>query len=91
MARRLSQAELASAIGATQREISHYETGKTFPKVGRLDELAGVLGVAVRDLMQDIGAASDTMSAAMATLERISEERPERLALAVAILRCLLS
>ncbi len=48
--RRVSQGELARLTGATQREISYYERGRSFPRPERLDRLASALRVDVSDL-----------------------------------------
>ncbi len=48
--RGVSQGELARLTGATQREVSYYERGRSFPRPERLDRLAAALRVDVSDL-----------------------------------------
>lgn len=42
---KMSQLELAKAIGTTQRLISHYETGKMRPNMNTMTKLAAVFSV----------------------------------------------
>ncbi len=52
--RGLSQKELAGAISVHQFQISKYETGNSFPTVGKLIEMAKVLQVNMDQLFGDI-------------------------------------
>jgi transcriptional regulator with XRE-family HTH domain len=54
--RRLSQAELAAAIGVTNSAISQYESGRVTIKVPRLEQLAQALHCRVADLLAPIHA-----------------------------------
>jgi transcriptional regulator with XRE-family HTH domain len=48
--RQLSQGALGRLIGAEQREISAYETGRSLPRVDRFMEIARALDVTAEDL-----------------------------------------
>lgn len=47
----LTQEELGELVGVTCRAISHYETGRRFPKKEILCKLAEVLGCYIDDLI----------------------------------------
>ena len=57
--RRLSQEELAGAIGKDQRSISEYENGRQRLAVVDLPELAAALDVPVRYFFEDEDAPTD--------------------------------
>jgi transcriptional regulator with XRE-family HTH domain len=46
----VTQEQLAEAIGATQKELSEYERGESFPRPERLEEIARMLGVQIHEL-----------------------------------------
>lgn len=48
--KRMSQAELAAAVGITKMMISNYESGRNNPTSARIFELARVLKCKVDDL-----------------------------------------
>lgn len=52
--RGLTQAELAAALGTSQKVVSHYETGHRAPSPDRLEALAAVLEVETDDLMAPV-------------------------------------
>lgn len=49
-ARELTQAELASAVGVTDKAVSKWETGRGAPDISLVDPLARALGVSVAEL-----------------------------------------
>lgn len=49
--RKMSQAELAAAVGIRPETVSRYENGKTSPSMVRLEAIAKALGVAVKDFL----------------------------------------
>lgn len=51
--RRMTQTELAIAVGVTQPSISDYESGKKRPTIDTAKKLADALGCTVDDLLKD--------------------------------------
>lgn len=49
--RKLTQAELAEAIGVSSKTVSKWETGKGLPDISLLQPLARALGISVIELM----------------------------------------
>ena len=49
--RKLTQAELAEAIGVSSKTVSKWETGKGLPDISLLQPLARTLGISVIELM----------------------------------------
>ncbi|MBR7179397.1 MAG: helix-turn-helix domain-containing protein [Oscillospiraceae bacterium] len=49
--RKLTQAELAEAIGVSSKTVSKWETGKGLPDISLLQPLAQTLGISVIELM----------------------------------------
>ncbi|MGN0734457.1 MAG: helix-turn-helix domain-containing protein [Anaerovoracaceae bacterium] len=47
----MTQMELASKLGVTDRAISKWETGRGFPDVSLLESLAEILGISVTELL----------------------------------------
>lgn len=50
--KRMTQAELAIAVGVTQPSISDYESGKKRPTIDTAKKLARALGCTVDDLLR---------------------------------------
>ena len=50
-ARRLTQRELASAIGVTDKAVSKWESGRGLPDISLIEQLASTLGVSVAELL----------------------------------------
>lgn len=50
---KMSQEELAKALGVTQGNVSQWENGETTPRVEKLGKLAEVLGIDVKELLQN--------------------------------------
>ena len=48
----MRQRDVARAVGVTAQAVSNWETGKSFPDLCILDELALALGVEIRDLFE---------------------------------------
>ena len=48
----LTQKDLADKLGVTDKAVSRWETGKNYPDIETLKELAEVLGVSVNELLQ---------------------------------------
>jgi transcriptional regulator with XRE-family HTH domain len=51
MERNLTQADLATLIGSTQRNVSHYETVAEYPPTDVLVKIAAILKVSTDDLL----------------------------------------
>lgn len=51
--KRLTQAELAEAIGVEQETISRFERGATLPPLGRLVDIADVICCPLENLLRD--------------------------------------
>lgn len=51
--KRMTQTELAIAVGVTQPSISDYESGKKRPTIDTAKKLADALGCTVDDLLKD--------------------------------------
>lgn len=49
----ITQIQLADSLHITQKTVSKYETGKSFPQVDMLDSIASVLQISVSDLLFD--------------------------------------
>ena len=74
----LTQKELADRIGVTDKAVSKWETGRSFPDVDVLEILARELGVSVTELMngkhmipEEVSTQAD--SAIMATLRYVHQ------------------
>jgi DNA-binding XRE family transcriptional regulator len=52
--RRMPQSELGSKIGSTQQSIWLIENGYQSPRLGRMFDIARVLGTTVSDLLQGL-------------------------------------
>ena len=50
--RGLSQEELAEKLGVSRQAVSKWETGRGFPDIGCLEDIAGVLEVSVSELLK---------------------------------------
>ena len=51
--KRMTQTELAIAVGVTQPSISDYDSGKKRPTIDTAKKLADALGCTVDDLLKD--------------------------------------
>lgn len=49
----LTQTELAQKLGISAVSVHQWESGKNFPKAGRLHEVADVLGTTVEKLLEE--------------------------------------
>lgn len=49
--RKMTQKELAEQISVSDKTVSKWETGKGFPDIGIIEELAKVLGVSIAELL----------------------------------------
>lgn len=47
----LTQHDLAIAVGVTAQAVSKWERGSSCPDISILDEIAGALGISVRELL----------------------------------------
>ncbi len=50
--RRMSQAELAAAVGVSRDDIARLMTGRSDPPLGTVERLAKALGVTVGELLE---------------------------------------
>lgn len=48
---KMSQEELAKALGVTQGNVSQWENGDSMPRINKLEKLAEVLGIDVKELL----------------------------------------
>ena len=48
----LTQAEVADKLGVSTVAVCHWESGKTFPRVNRIHEVADVLNTTVEQLLK---------------------------------------
>lgn len=48
----MTQAQLAAAVGCTQKDVSRWERGVYSPKTETLSKIAQALGCAMEDLLQ---------------------------------------
>ncbi len=70
--RGLRQKELAAAIGVHPLQVSKYETGLSFPTVGKVIEIARVLQVSMDELFGHVGA-DDTRVKNLRLLRRFKD------------------
>lgn len=52
---KISQSELASAVGVTQQAVAKWEAGQSLPRADKLIQLARILDITVSDLLTDGG------------------------------------
>ena len=45
-----TQAELAAIIGVSNKAVSHWENGESYPDVGLLESLSSCLGISIDSL-----------------------------------------
>lgn len=51
--KKISQQDIASALGKTQGVISHWETGRSEPSINDIKALSKVLGCTIDDLLRE--------------------------------------
>lgn len=74
----LTQEQVAEAIGVEQETISRFERGATLPPLGRLIDLADLLGVPLESLVRTSSPrVIDQAADIAALLEPLSEENRE--------------
>ena len=75
-AKGLTQERFAELIGVEQKHVSRLELGKSFPPLERLEKMAQVLEVSLRDLFDFAGPLDDKASAedVEALLEQLDDE-----------------
>ena len=83
--RRISQAELAAALGVSKAAIGHYEHGRVRLTVPRLEQLARALHCRVADLLAPLdtpvllgdvtGLTTAAVRAGMFTMEHVAQQR----------------
>lgn len=49
----ISQKDLGKRLGVSQQQIAQYESGKRIPKIETINNIAGALGIGVRELYPD--------------------------------------
>ena len=52
--KKMSQAELASAVGVKQSTVAMWESGKNKPRLSTLPRIANVLEVSIAELIQTL-------------------------------------
>lgn len=70
----LTQGQLAEALGVETVTMSRIETGAQQPSIGRLQQIANVLGMSLAALVVDHGDSSDTLT----LLAEVFRELPTR-------------
>jgi transcriptional regulator with XRE-family HTH domain len=60
--RRISQTDLADAIGVTFQQVQKYEKGANRIGASRLSRIATVLGISVGDLFESVGEKADDLA-----------------------------
>lgn len=70
----MTQQELADELGVTNKAVSNWETGETFPETKQLIPLADIFGVSVDDLLQGRESAAETKSP-LSAQEQTAEKR----------------
>lgn len=68
----LSQRELGERLGVTNKTISKWETGRTFPETSLLPTLSDVLGVAVDELLRGQRIQKESSGAALPKIRWVS-------------------
>jgi transcriptional regulator with XRE-family HTH domain len=78
--RRLSQAELASALNVSAPAISGWEKGRARPRHGRVAALGKMLGVSTAELLgsDDREFAPDLLAASRADIARVVGTTPDK-------------
>lgn len=51
MQKNYTQSELGNLLGVSNKAVSRWETGESFPDVGILENLASILGVSIQDII----------------------------------------
>ena len=57
-----TQAELAAILGVTNKAVSHWEKGESYPDVGLLESLSSCLGISIEELVVGEPADNDEFS-----------------------------
>ncbi len=70
----MTQQELADELGVTNKAVSNWETGETFPETKQLIPLADIFGVSVDDLLRGRESAAETKSP-LSAQEQTAEKR----------------
>lgn len=52
---KISQSELASAVGVSQQAVAKWEAGQSLPRADKLIQLARILDITVSELLTDGG------------------------------------
>lgn len=75
-ARGLTQAQLAHLLGKSWETISNFERGKTLPSLVTLEQVAGVLGLSMREFFDDrpVQRSTGQLDALMAQMATLSEK-----------------
>ena len=61
----ITQAQLAELVGVSSKAVSKWETGKGFPDISLLENLAGALSVSVMELVSGNAVSNKNISANM--------------------------
>lgn len=51
MQKNYTQSELGNLLGVSNKAVSRWETGESFPDVGILENLSSILGVSIQDVI----------------------------------------
>ena len=72
----MTQQELAEKLGVTNRTISKWETGETFPETAQLIPLANIFHVTVDELLRGTGRTENREESAGASMDTQGSEEP---------------
>ena len=64
-----TQAELAAIIGVSNKAVSHWENGESYPDVGLLESLSSCLGISIEELV--VGEPTDNDEFTMKEIKRL--------------------
>lgn len=92
-----TQAELGDLLGVSNKAVSRWENGDSFPDVGILENLAAVLDVRIQDVITgDIGIQDESVVTEVVRVAKLQQKDKKRkvvreCAFVVAILCCIIS
>lgn len=85
MARRISQSEIAGALGVSVPSISGWEKGRSQPKRSRVRALADILGVSTGELLGEEGGgySTDRFAECRAQIARVAGTTPDKVRIVI--------
>lgn len=92
-----TQGELGNLIGVSNKAVSRWENGESFPDVGVLENLASVLDIKIQDIITgETGTADDNVVAEVVRVAKLQQKEKthklfKNILLIIAILCCVVS